>query len=65
MLHGHVQSHSSEDLYADLAKDVKKRFNKSKYEVERPIPIGKAKNHKSNNGCIVWENNERVFSTET
>ena len=42
----------SEEVYADLAKDFKKRFDRWKYEFERPIPIGSAKNHKSNNGII-------------
>ena len=30
----------SEDIYADLAGDVKKRFGTSNYGVKRPLPIG-------------------------
>ena len=34
----------TKDIYADLAEDVEKRFKSSKYEVDRPLPIGKNKN---------------------
>ena len=34
----------SEDIYADLAKDVEKRFDISNFEVERPLYIGKNTN---------------------
>ena len=33
-----------EDLYKDIADDVKKRFDTSHYEVNRPLPTGKNKN---------------------
>ena len=33
----------SEDIHADLAGDVEKRYDTSNYEVERPITVGKNK----------------------
>ena len=33
-----------EDLYKDIADDVKKRFDASHYEGNRPLPTGKNKN---------------------
>ena len=33
----------SEDIYADLAGGVKKRFDTSNYEAKRPLLIGKTK----------------------
>ena len=32
-----------EDFYKDIANDVKKRFDTSNYEVNRPLPTGKNK----------------------
>ena len=34
----------TEDFYKDIADDVEKRFDKSNYEVDRPLPTGKNKN---------------------
>ena len=31
----------TEDFYKDIADDVKKRFDTSNYEVNRPLPTGK------------------------
>ena len=31
----------TEDFYKDIADDVEKRFDKSNYEVNRPLPTGK------------------------
>ena len=33
----------TEDFYEDIEDDVKKRFDRSNYEVNRPLPIGKNK----------------------
>ena len=33
----------TEDFYKDIANDVEKRFDKSNYEVNRPLPTGKIK----------------------
>ena len=33
----------TEDFYKDIADDVEKRFDKSNYEVNRPLPAGKNK----------------------
>ena len=33
----------AEDFYKDIANDVEKRFDKSNYEVDRPLPTGKNK----------------------
>ena len=32
-----------EDFYKDIANDIKKRFDTSNYEVNRPLPTGKNK----------------------
>ena len=32
-----------EDTYKDIVEDVKKRFDTSNFEVDRPLPIGKNK----------------------
>ena len=34
---------TTEDFYKDIADDVKKKFDKSNYEVKRPLPTGKNK----------------------
>ena len=31
----------TEDIYKDIAKDVKARFGTSIYEIDRPLPMGK------------------------
>ena len=31
----------TEDFYKDIANDVEKRFDTSKYECDRPLPKGK------------------------
>ena len=28
----------TEDIYADIAKDIEARFDTSKYELDRPLP---------------------------
>ena len=33
----------TEDFYEDIANDVEKRFDKSNYEVDRPLSMGKNK----------------------
>ena len=33
----------TEDFYKDIADDVEKRFDTSKYEINRPLPTGKTK----------------------
>ena len=33
----------TEDVYENIADDVKKRFDTSNYEVNRPLPTGKNK----------------------
>ena len=33
----------TEDVYKDIANDVEKRFDKSNYEVNRPLPTKKKK----------------------
>ena len=33
----------TEDFYKDIADDIKKRFDTSDYEVDRPLPKGKNK----------------------
>ena len=33
----------TEDVYEDIADNVKKRFDTSNYEVNRPLPVGKNK----------------------
>ena len=33
----------TEDMYSDIAKDVKARFDTSNYEFDRPLPKGKNK----------------------
>ena len=33
----------TEDFYKDIAHDVEKRFDKSNYEIDRPLPTGKNK----------------------
>ena len=38
-----VMSIKTEDFYIDIANDVDKRFDKSNYEVDRPLPTGKNK----------------------
>ena len=32
-----------EDIYSDIAKDIRTRFDASNYELERPFPKGKSK----------------------
>ena len=39
-----VMNIKTEDFYKDIANDVEKRFDKSNYEVDRPLPTGKNKN---------------------
>ena len=34
---------NTEDIYVDIAKGVKARFDTSNYELERPLPKGKNK----------------------
>ena len=34
----------TEDFYEDIADDIKKRFDTSNYEVNRPLPTGKNEN---------------------
>ena len=34
----------TEDFYEDIANDIKKRFDTSNYEVDRPLPTRKKKN---------------------
>ena len=38
-----VMNIKTEDFYKDIANDVKKRFDTSNYEVDRPLPTGKNK----------------------
>ena len=33
----------TEDIYSDISKDVKKRFDTSNYKLDRPLPKGKNK----------------------
>ena len=33
----------TEDIYADIVKDVETRFDTSNYELDRPLPKGKNK----------------------
>ena len=33
----------TEDIYSGISKDVKKRFDTSNYELDRPLPKGKNK----------------------
>ena len=33
----------TDDIYKDIAEDVKTRFNKSNYELDRLVPKGKNK----------------------
>ena len=33
----------TDDIYKDIAKDVKQRSDTSNYEIDRPLPIGKNK----------------------
>ena len=35
----------TEDVHTNIAKDVERRFDTSKYELDRPLPIGKNKNY--------------------
>ena len=39
----------TEDFYKDIAGDVKKRFDTSNYECDRPLPTGKNKKSDSIN----------------
>ena len=32
---------NTEDIYADISKNVEKRFNTSNYELDRSLPKGK------------------------
>ena len=47
MLYGYCDSFivniKTKDFYKDIANDVKKRFDTSNYEVNRPLPTGKNK----------------------
>ena len=36
------------DFYEDIVNDVENRFDTSNYEVNRPLPMGKNKNHRFN-----------------
>ena len=38
-----IMNIKTEDFYKDIANDVEKRFDKSNYEVNRPLPTGKNK----------------------
>ena len=38
-----VMNIKTEDFYKDISNDVEKRFDKSNYEVNRPLPKGKNK----------------------
>ena len=38
-----IMNIKTEDIYKDIANDVKKRFDTSNYEVNRPLPMGKSK----------------------
>ena len=38
-----IMNIKTEDFYKDFANDVEKRFDRSNYEVNRPLPIGKNK----------------------
>ena len=38
-----IMNIKTEDFYKDIANDVKKRFDTSNYEVNRPLPTGKNK----------------------
>ena len=33
----------TEDIYKDISEDIKKRFDTSNYEADRPLPIGNNK----------------------
>ena len=46
LLYGYKQLYCScktDDIYKDIAKDVKQRSDTSNYEIDRPLPIGKNK----------------------
>ena len=38
-----IMNIKTEDFYKDIANDVEKRFDRSNYEVDRPLPAGKNK----------------------
>ena len=47
MLHGYrllYSLHKSRDIYIHISKDVERRFDTSKYELDRPLPKVKNKN---------------------
>ena len=46
------------DIYKYIAKDVETRFDKSNFEIDKPLPKGQSK--WSNKRWIVWANNERI-----
>ena len=53
----------SEDIYADLAGYVKKRFDASNYEVKRPTPVGKKqKRNWADERWLRWRNNQRIVA---
>ena len=51
----------TEDIYADIAKDVGTRFDAPSYKLERPLSKGKKwKRDWINKTWIRWENHDRV-----
>ena len=43
-----IMNIKTNDFYEDITNDVESRFDTSNYEVNRPLPMGKNKNHRFN-----------------
>ena len=52
----------TEDFYEDIANDVEKRFDKSNYEVDRPLPTGKNRRKDYERICCFQAKNLFIFN---
>ena len=55
----------TEDDYKDIANDVEKRFDKSNYEINRPLPKVKIKSNWINERWIRRKDYDRICTAET
>ena len=56
----------TENIYSDISKDVKTRFDTSNYELHGPLPKGKKqKSNQINETLIRWENNNKICCIKT
>ena len=52
----------TDDIYKDIAEDIKARFDTSNYEIDRSLPTGKnLKSDLINERWIRWTHNEKIY----